>query len=177
MNNNQDFLTAAKEQIRVLKGIMNKNTYSQYQRAWWSFIEYLEFECVPPVSDGLDLKRSQIEHHLNKFKMTPATYNQRLSAIFTLLYRIEGDNPRLELPSFQKWQGRNGIKTLKYTPRDKLFMDSVELEEVRSAFCDLNLDRLIRNRNLLAFDIIDELWLRVSEVALINLEDIDIKSK
>jgi len=171
-----NLINEAGKRIDSLKQTMNKNTYAQYSAIWRDFIHYLDEECKPPVVAASELKLSHIEFYLNDWSTKPSAYNLRMIAIFKLLTLMEAEHyPTIEFKGMSRW--RAAIKKKKITKKARLFMNDDELDEAEGAIAALAFDRTTRERNILIFKLLRELWLRADEVALIEIADIDIPSK
>jgi len=154
-----------------LSKIMNKNTAIAYNRVWRDFSEYLDHE---EVHDFDDMTKAHIMKFLSKFRMKPFSYNQARSAIFKILYDvIDVYNVNIEKIDNIK----HNVKSKKVKSDNKLFLNNKELMEARDSAYILFMDRAVRERNLLIFDLLRHTMMRVDEVALIQLDDIQLHAK
>jgi len=151
--------------------MMNKNTAIAYNRVWRDFSEFIDNANVHVCSD---LNKSHVISFLDKYRSKPFAYNQALSAILKILSDIEDDG-EVTMPNLNNI--RTKVKKKKAKTFDRLFLTRKELGKVRDTANDLYLDRRIRERNLLIYDLMVHTMMRVDEVALIQLTDIDLALK
>jgi len=150
---------------------MNKNTAIAYIRVWRDFSEYLDNAEVHSFDD---FTKAHIMHFLSKFKMKPFAYNQARSAIIKILIDIEDDYD-VAIPKLESIKRQ--AKAVKVKSDDRLFLTVAQLNKVRDGAAYLFQDRAVRERNLLIYDLIMHSMMRVDEIALIQISDIDITSK
>jgi len=151
--------------------IMNKNTSIAYQRIWRDFSEYLDNE---EVYDFEDMSKSHIMKFLSKFNMKPFSYNQARSAIFKILQDVSSDyNVKIDKLDNIKKQ----VKSKKVKNDEKLFLTKKQLLDIRDNIYILFTDKNILERNLLIFDLLHHSMMRVDEITLIQLQDIQIARK
>jgi len=176
ISQNIDYQNTTPDQLIFLKSAeneqhMNKNTAIAYIRIWVEFAEYLDSVEVLSFDD---LSKSHILHFLKKYKMKPFAYNQRRSAIFKILNDIK-DDYGVGIPKLESIKRQVKSQTVKST--DRLFLSRKALKEIRETAACLYEDRIIRERNLLIYDLLQHTMMRVDEVALIQLCDINLGSK
>jgi|GEM_PF-5752111 len=163
--------------------LMNKNSLIAYSRVWRDFAEFLDNVEV----DNFSLfNKSHILLFLRKYEgkgkddngikhtIRPFAYNQAYSAIVKILTDIENE---YEVPIPHLGSVRRSVKSKKVNSCNRLFLKKSEINEVRKTVGGLFSNRLIRERNLLIYDLLVHTLMRVDEVAQIQLIDIDITSK
>ena len=151
--------------------LLNKNTAIAYNRVWRDFSEYLDDADVHHFDY---FSKSHVLHFLKKYAMKPFAYNQARSAIIKILNDIECDYD-IKIPKLDNI--RKQIQSKKTKTDDRLFLTVDELKAVRETAYTLFTNTASRERNLLVFDLMVHTLMRVDEVALVRLEDINITSK
>jgi len=173
---NIDYKKITPDQLIFLKSaenekLMNKNTAIAYIRVWSEFAEYLDSVEVLSFDD---LSKSHVLHFLKKYKMKPFAYNQKRSAIMRILNDIKDDYD-VDIPKLESLKRQIKSQTVK--SNDRLFLNKKALREIRETAICLYEDRIIRERNLLSYDLLQHTMMRVDEVALIQICDINLGSK
>jgi len=148
---------------------MNKNTAKAYFRICTNFSDHIYSNDVSFFSE---ISKEHILSFLNPQVLKPSSFNQHRSAVFRLLSEIV-DSELGAIPNLESL--KRTVKAIKMSPPDKLFLKKKQLEEVReSAYILFADNEIVRERNLLIFDILMQTWMRIDEVAKIQLSDIDI---
>jgi len=174
---NMNLIEACQARAEKFQFTMKKTTFQQYQGIWQDFLLYLEKECKPPIIKAEDLRFSIFEFYLSDYQNRPASYNQRRSAIITLLEAVELDYAGIEIHKLGTWAKALKRNRVKQTAKPKLFMSKEMLDESREMIALYTEEKSTKVRNLLMWDILNETWLRLDELRLIDIADIDFKKK
>ncbi|MDX8396999.1 MAG: site-specific integrase [Mariprofundaceae bacterium] len=157
------------EKSAELEGTLNHNTYYAYRRIWAAFSEALEKDYVESFSD---LSKAHVVKFLVAFRGSPSSYNQAKSATVCILQELASSN--VQIPHLQAI--KDDIKRAKKAPVDKLFLTQKQLQEARENIYTLNAsDRVVRERNLLIYDLLCHSLMRVDELVSLQLMDIDMR--
>lgn len=150
--------------------IMNKNTAIAYNRIWRDFSEYLDNTGLYDIDD---LTKSNILHFLSKLNMKPFAYNQARSAIIKILSDIE-DDYSIKITKLENIKRQ--VKPQKVKSDDRLFLSKKELNEARESAVILFPKLDVQKRNIFIYDLMVHTMMRVDEVALIQLADINLEN-
>jgi len=175
MNNTDTLPQIINAFTKEREGILTPNTFKSYSAVWINFAEYLEFKVVPPVSKDTDLTLSHIEHYLQSWKMQPSSFNLRRTSIFQMLKTLRSRGYNASFPYLEDW--KDEVKALRSVSKKRLFLNEDEMQEVRDCLPLLTEDHRAVVSRVLMFDMIKELWLRISEVQQIDLQDINLEDK
>lgn len=167
--------TMFRDYVSEREGILSPNTFKTYAPAWLNFADYLEYEANPPVLKDDQLTLSHVEHHLQRWKLTPSSFNLRRVAIFLMLKSMRSRGYPVSFPYLEDWKYE--LKALKTKVSPRLFMTIDEINEVRECIPLLTEDQATVVMRTLVFDLIKELWLRISEVQQIDLQDINLADR
>jgi len=149
---------------------LNRNTKVAYSRIWQDFMDHIDGYAFLEFSD---ISKDSIVTFLAKNSLRPSAYNQSRSAVFRLLNEIVdseiGDIPRLE-------SMKRTIKAKKKSAANKLYLSREKLMLARDNAASLFVATHVRERNILIFDMLMATWVRVDEIALIQVGDVDFEA-
>jgi len=155
----------------VLACTMNKNTHIAYRRHWDDFSVLLESDFVTDVAD---IRKSTLAKYLSPFTDKPRVYNQARSAIFKLLGEVSETGCMPQLSTLMKQ-----VKAAKVSKDiSKLFLSSKQLKQIRANLIEATYeDYKLHMRDILIYDILYNTLIRVDELVLLQIKDIDIENK